>query len=288
MTNGIDVSYANGYIDWQRVASSGRRFAMIKATQGHALSSNSYLFTDRLFTQNITGAHTAGMDVGVYHYLTAKTVKEALTEADHFVATIEPYKDKINLYAAVDVEEDKYLPRNKALLTDIVNAFCAAVAAAGYKPCVYTNPAYLTTRLNDVSKWALWLACWNTSETKPRAYERAVIWQHTVVGDEYAVKKGWAQQVGSVPGVSGAVDLNRGYYEAAKPAPIVTPEQPAAIRVGDRVKVVKAILYGTTRKFVAFYPWYDVIQVRGDRVVIGRGKVVTAAVAAENLKKTDG
>ena len=285
MIEGIDVSYANGYIDWQKVAASGRRFAMIKATQGHALSSNSYLFTDRLFTQNITGAHAAGMDAGVYHYLTAKTVKEAQIEADHFTATIEPYREKINLYAAVDVEEDKYLPKNKALLTDIVNAFCETVRAAGYKPCVYTNPAYLTSRLNDVSKWPLWLACWNRSETLPKGYERAVIWQHTVVGDEYAVKKGWAQQLGSVPGVSGAVDLDRGYYtEAAKPVSAVEPAQPA-LRVGDRVKVVKAILYGTTRKFVAFYPWYDVQQVRGDRVVIGRNGVVTAAVAAGNLKK---
>ena len=285
MVNGIDVSYANGYIDWQKVAASGRRFAMIKATQGRAVSSNSYLFADRLFAQNITAAKAAGMDVGVYHYLTAKTVKEAQVEADHFIETIEPYKDKINLYAAVDVEEDKYLPKNKALLTEIVNAFCETVRAAGYKPCIYTNPAYLTSRLNDVSKWPLWLACWNRSDTLPKGYEHAVIWQHTVVGDEYAVKKGWAQQVGSVPGVSGAVDLNRGYYEAAKPAPIVPPKQPAAIRVGDRVKVVKAVLYGTTKKFVAYYPWYDVQQIRGDRVVIGRNSVVTAAVAVENLKK---
>jgi GH25 family lysozyme M1 (1,4-beta-N-acetylmuramidase) len=271
MVNGIDVSYSQGSIDWKKVAASGRRFAIVKATQGRAVSSNSYLFTDRLFAQNVTGARVAGLDVGVYHYLTAKTVKEAQVEADHFISTIEPYKDKINLYAAVDVEEDKYLPKNKALLTEIVNAFCAAVKAAGYKPCIYTNPAYLTSRLNDVSRW--------------KGYERAVIWQHTVVGSEYDVKKGWAQQVGSVPGVATAVDLDRGYYTtAAKPEPVVEPPQPA-LKVGDRVKVVKAILYGSAKKFTAFYPWYDVQQIRGDRVVIGRNGVVTAAVAAENLKK---
>lgn len=285
MVNGIDVSYANGYIDWKKVAASGRRFAMIKATQGRAVSSNSYLFADRLFAQNVTGAKAAGMDVGVYHYLTAKTVKEAQVEADHFIETIEPYKDKINLYAAVDVEEDKYLPKNKALLTEIVNAFCAAVKAAGYDPCVYTNPAYLTSRLNDVSKWPLWLACWNKSDTLPKGYERAVVWQHTVVGSEYDVKKGWAQQVGSVPGVSGAIDLNRGYYTtAAKPVPVVEPPKPS-LKIGDKVKVVKNILYGSAKKFTVFYPWYDVQQIRGDRVVIGRNGVTTAAVAAENLKK---
>jgi GH25 family lysozyme M1 (1,4-beta-N-acetylmuramidase) len=282
MVNGIDVSYANGYIDWAKVAASGRKFAMIKATQGRAVSSNSYLFADRLFAQNVTGARAAGLDVGVYHYLTAKTVKESLTEADHFIATIEPYRDKINLYAAVDVEEDKYLPRNKALLTDIVKAFCAAVRAAGYRPCIYTNPAYLVSRLNDVSEYPLWLACWNKSDTLPKGYEHAVIWQHAVVGDEYAVKKKWATQVGSVPGVSGSVDLDRGYYESLNAVPAPVKE---TFRVGDKVTVAKPVVYGTTRKFSVFYPWYDVMSVSGDRVVIGRNKTVAAAVAAENLKK---
>ena len=126
---GIDVSYAQGTINWLAVYADGVRFAMIKATQGRAVSSNSYLFADRHFAANITGASDVGLKCGVYHYLTAKTVKEAQREAQHFIDTIAPYKPRIELWAAVDVEEKKYLPRNKKALSAIVNAFCAYVEA---------------------------------------------------------------------------------------------------------------------------------------------------------------
>ena len=50
------------------------------------------------------------------------------------------------------------------------------------------------------------------------------------------------------------------------------------------VKVLKAQTYnGGT--FKTYYDVYDVIQVNGDRVVIGIGKTVTAAVKASNLQK---
>ena len=56
------------------------------------------------------------------------------------------------------------------------------------------------------------------------------------------------------------------------------------IRKGDKVKVLKAQTYnGGT--FKTYYDVYDVIQVNGDRVVIGIGKTVTAAVKASNLQK---
>lgn len=56
------------------------------------------------------------------------------------------------------------------------------------------------------------------------------------------------------------------------------------IRKGDKVKVLKAQTYaGGT--FKTYYDIYDVIQVNGDRVVIGIGKTVAAAVKASNLRK---
>ena len=56
------------------------------------------------------------------------------------------------------------------------------------------------------------------------------------------------------------------------------------IAVGDKVKVVNAVT-DEGKKFKVYYDKYDVIQVKGDRVVIGIGKTVTAAVKASNLKK---
>ena len=58
----------------------------------------------------------------------------------------------------------------------------------------------------------------------------------------------------------------------------------AVISVGDKVKVLNAVTYDGT-KFKTYYAKYDVLEVKGDRVVIGIGKTVVAAVKASNLNK---
>lgn len=59
---------------------------------------------------------------------------------------------------------------------------------------------------------------------------------------------------------------------------------PAALKKGDRVKVLNAVTYDG-KPFRTYYDTYDVIQVSGARVVIGVGATVTAAVYAANLRK---
>lgn len=67
----------------------------------------------------------------------------------------------------------------------------------------------------------------------------------------------------------------------------VSPDSPiakSAINVGDKVKVINAVTY-TGKKFKVYYSSYDVIQVSGDRVVIGRGKATTCAINIANIQK---
>lgn len=59
---------------------------------------------------------------------------------------------------------------------------------------------------------------------------------------------------------------------------------PAALKKGDRVKILNAVTYDG-KPFRTYYDTYDVIQVSGTRVVIGVGATVTAAVNAANLRK---
>lgn len=56
------------------------------------------------------------------------------------------------------------------------------------------------------------------------------------------------------------------------------------IKKGDKVKVINAITY-TGSPFRLFYKEYDVIEVNKDRIVIGIGKTVTAAINIKNIKK---
>lgn len=67
-----------------------------------------------------------------------------------------------------------------------------------------------------------------------------------------------------------------GWVDAADLAPI------GEIKAGDKVKVLNAVTY-TGQKFKTYYDEYDVIQVNGDRAVIGIGKTVTAAINIKNI-----
>lgn len=74
----------------------------------------------------------------------------------------------------------------------------------------------------------------------------------------------------------------------SKPTQTTAPAQSAAaFKVGDVVKVTNAVTYDG-KAFNTYYGKYDVIEVKGDRVVIGIGKTVVAAVKASNLALISG
>ena len=56
-------------------------------------------------------------------------------------------------------------------------------------------------------------------------------------------------------------------------------------RKSVRAFTEKAIPYSMVQEIKTYYDTYDVIQVNGDRVVIGQGKTVTAAVHKDNLQR---
>ncbi|MGM9684210.1 MAG: GH25 family lysozyme [Eubacteriales bacterium] len=208
MKRGIDVSVFQSGINWEKVRASGVDFAMIKATQGRSEQNASLrLFTDSFFIRNMIGAQKSGIRIGVYHFLTAQTVTEAIEEADYYLSAITPYKSAVSLYAAVDVES-KYLPDDKSMLTMIINAFCKRVQSAGYTPMVYTNPDFLKNRIGDISVWPLWLALWRDKKYVPSKtdYPNIRIWQ-------------WGSE--AVDGIGGYVDANYEIQEKTEQAEAV-------------------------------------------------------------------
>ena len=58
----------------------------------------------------------------------------------------------------------------------------------------------------------------------------------------------------------------------------------SSIKVGDRVSVTNAISY-TGQKFILWYKTYKVMELSGDRAVIGVNGVVTAAINTKYLRK---
>lgn len=59
----------------------------------------------------------------------------------------------------------------------------------------------------------------------------------------------------------------------------------STLKVGDIVQVIKAVQFDTGKPFVTYFDKYSVLEVFGDRICIGVGGVITAAIHKKNLKK---
>lgn len=228
---GIDVSTLQGLISWTRVKADGVDFAMIKATQGRgetAATKGLRVFTDSQFATNIRAAHNAGLQCGVYHYFTATTDAEAEYEAEYFIEAIEPYKQYIDLWAAVDVESEPYLGKvGKTTLTSATKTFMDYVKKKGFKPMLYTNPNYLKYRFtpNAFKYDDIWLAHWGVK--KPMSVPNTQIWQYGL---------------GRVNGINTDVDMNEGYFDDGQYQDS-TKSEPSQYKVGDKYTVKKGDKY---------------------------------------------
>ena len=197
----IDVSTWNGNIDWDKVYKSGVKYAMIRSSFGIENPNQ----VDNKFVRNITNAQRAGVKCGIYHYSYAKSAAEAKKEAEFCLKTIKGYK--IDLPVAFDIEDSSQTHLGKDTLTSIVIAFCDRIKFAGYRPMLYCNPNWLCNYLHKdklINKYDIWLANWGVSAP---SYNCA-IWQYS--------------ENGSVPGVSGSVDMNWIFkdYTSTKPSTV--------------------------------------------------------------------
>lgn len=96
----IDVSAAQGPIDWYVLAASGRvDGAICKATEGNG-------YVDPTFAANFDGARATSLLLGSYHFAHPDEMAEdAAKEADHYVGTVAKRWDRSPLLFALDIEE---------------------------------------------------------------------------------------------------------------------------------------------------------------------------------------
>lgn len=225
---GIDVSYAQGEIDWRRVKESGIEFVMIRAGYGRELSQK-----DSLFESHYAGAKKAGLKVGAYWYSYAKDVDGARREAE---ACLQVIKGKYFDYpVAYDLEDPSQRDLSRETRSDIAVAFLDRIEQAGYFAMLYANLDWLRNKLdyNKIKRFSIWLAQWRDGGP---TYEHDLgMWQYTSSGE--------------VPGISGRVDRDIAYKDFAKiigcipcenkPEPETYPIPTRLIRAGDRGEDVK-------------------------------------------------
>lgn len=192
---GIDVSYAQGEINWKKVAKSGVDFAIIRAGRGRAGSANE-MKEDDYFRENIEQAQKYGIDVGVYFYSYATTVAEAQEEARFYIEIIKDYE--IQYPVILDMEEEFQNKISTKKLTKMIEAFFEVLKKEGYYPMLYSYKAWLEYNLDMtiLDKYAVWLAQVGDEVTYEGGY---YIWQYSFKG--------------KVKGIDTDVDLDISYRD---------------------------------------------------------------------------
>ena len=194
---GIDVSYAQGVIDWNKVANAGIKFAIIRAAfRGYGTGR---IVTDEWFERNIKGATAAGIKVGVYFFSQAINETEGAEEADYIINQIKNYK--VTLPIAIDTEyvSDSRARGNsisRGTRTAAVKAFCERSLQRGYTPMIYASTSWLNNQLDmsKLSSYKVWVAQYYNRVTYIGKYQ---CWQYT--------------SSGHVDGINTKVDMNYWY-----------------------------------------------------------------------------
>lgn len=171
--HGIDVSYAQGKIDWQKVKlmeDDGLRisFAFIKATEGKD-------FTDTFFQRNWREAAKVGLVCGAYHFFRPET--NGADQARFFLKTVKLEKGDMPLI--VDVENlDGVTP---AQMRNQLNSFIYNVHyLTGIKPIIYSGLSFYQDYLEGYyNGYTLWIAHYDKPELKLKPESDWWFWQHS-------------------------------------------------------------------------------------------------------------
>ena len=198
---GIDVSYAQKEINWNKVKAAGIDFAMIRI--GFRGYESGMLNVDEYFQKNIKGAQKAGIETGVYFFSQATNEAEAIEEARFVLGMLKDFD--ITYPVAFDWEPVTHdTARTDELhgraLCDCALAFCKTIEAGGYRPVIYASLNLLREQYDNydievISEYDLWLAEY---KDRPEYPYKFVMWQYT---DE-----------GIVDGINTETDINL-YYD---------------------------------------------------------------------------
>ncbi|HEX3758047.1 MAG TPA: GH25 family lysozyme [Kofleriaceae bacterium] len=187
-TQGVDVSYFNGTIDWAKVKAAGNEFAFIRISDGTG-------FHDPQFAANWAGAKTAGVVRGIYQFF--RPAQDVNAQADMVIAAAGT-PGPGDLPPVIDVEVTGSL--SPASVAAKVRTWVDRVKAGiGIDPIVYTGKFFWRDQVGGPTSFAgnpLWIAQYTSlcpDLTPP--WDTWAFWQYS--------------DTGKVAGMSGDVDLDR-------------------------------------------------------------------------------
>jgi GH25 family lysozyme M1 (1,4-beta-N-acetylmuramidase) len=202
ISEGIDVSHWQGTIDWSLVRQAGKRFAFIKASEGQT-------YNDPMYPTNRSGAKTAGLVIGAYHFANPSQTSscdlrcDARKEADHFIATASwasgEMRPVLDLEKSGGFSDSDLQTWVRVFLNRIYNQ-------KGVRGVIYVSPSFWSNYMGNTQWFAtngydvLWIAHWTTASGP------------TVPANNWG-GHGWTfwqySSSGTVAGIEGRVDLDR-------------------------------------------------------------------------------
>lgn len=191
---GIDVSRWQLNVNWTSVKAAGNTFAFCKANDG-------LTGQDPYFAQNWPAMKAAGLIRGAYHFARPNT--SAIAQADAFFNIVKPTRGDLQL--VVDLESAE--GQNAATIWAWTQAFVQRIKERTGRPCIiYTGFYFWRDVMGNPSNnlnCPLWLPSYSVTNPAnllvPAAWSTWSFWQYS--------------STGSVPGISGNVDLN--YFKSS-------------------------------------------------------------------------
>ena len=170
---GIDVSYAQGEIDWAEVQQNGVHFAILRCGYGQDDPEQD----DEYWEINAAACEEIGMPYGAYFFCYARNPSEAIGEALHALRLLEG--KNLTLPVFLDMEYSNYQgDLSNETYAGIAKFFCNTLSAAGYQVGVYANLDWWENRLTDpcFDNWYRWVAQYNDTCEYEGVYH---LWQYS-------------------------------------------------------------------------------------------------------------
>lgn len=203
---GIDVSAAQGQIDWEKVKAGGVDFVILRLGYGSG-------GTDKKFSENVSACKRLGIKFGVYLYSYAWDAATAREEAQWTLSVlrsnnISPADLALPVYydlenqdpstgkpAGVDNKNNyREITGGPSTFAAMANAYCGTLVDSGYMSGVYANLRWWNNYLTDsvtFDQYERWVAQYNSSCDYAGSHS---LWQYS--------------SSGSVDGIAGRVDVN--------------------------------------------------------------------------------
>lgn len=173
----IDVSSDQGKPDWEKVAKSGIKAAILRVHQRYGVDSS--------FEHNYKGCKQNGILAGAYKYSYALTPAQAVEEAENVIEVLNGRGLDFPVFYDLEWKQQRSL--GKQAIENIAVSFLTRMKKAGYKVGIYCNMDWYNNYLSDnLKKYDLWLARYpandnGTMQTRLRP-SAGIGWQYSERG----------------------------------------------------------------------------------------------------------